>query len=95
MNHYVNDEVPEGWNHIIESFLTVVDHDVRLSQGVPIDEVEFMVRHNALSIAYSGGNKTTDAYAMFAQIMSTNTCTDCGTPATRRIFESPKCDNCF
>jgi hypothetical protein len=95
LNHSVSDEVPEGWNHIIDSFLTVVDHDVRLNNGAPIHDVTFRVRHNTLSVVYSGGDRNTDHYALFAQVMSTNTCTGCGLPATRRVFESPKCDDCF
>lgn len=95
MNYSVEDEVPEGWNHIIDAFLTVVDHDARLNNGVPIYDITFRVRHNTLSVAYSGGDRITDHYALFAQVMSTKTCTGCGLPSTRKVFESPKCDDCI
>lgn len=95
MNYLVSEEVPQAWDHIISAFVTTVTHDVQFNNGVPIDEVEFRVRHGLLYIAYGGGDRITDAFAAFAKEMSANTCSECSLPATIRLFGSPKCDDCY
>jgi hypothetical protein len=95
MNYFVSEEVPAAWDPIIKAFVKSVFHDVEFNNGVFIEETEFRVRHGLLYITYSGGNKTTDAFASFAKQMSINICSECGLPSTRLIFESPKCDNCY
>lgn len=73
----------------------MVEYDVEFNRGIPIDDVQFSLKRNCLAVTYSGGSKVTDAFAMFAREMSAATCNDCGLPSTRKIFESPKCDNCY
>lgn len=91
----VSDELPKAWDHIISAFCTMVEYDVEFNKGIPIADVECRLKRNYLSITYSGGSKVTDAFAMFAREMSAATCSDCGLPSTRKIFDSPKCDNCY
>jgi hypothetical protein len=95
MNYSVSEDFPQAWDHILSAFVTTVTHDVEFNKGVPIDDVEFSVRHGLLAITYSGGDRITDAFAAFAKQMSYQTCSGCGIPATRVIFESPKCDDCY
>jgi hypothetical protein len=95
MNYYVSDEVPTSWDHIISAFVTMVEYDVEFNKGVPIDNTEFRVKRGLLGITYNGGDKITDAFAMFAREMSAGICTECALPSTRVIFGSPKCDNCY
>ena len=95
MNYSVSEEVPLAWDHIIKAFMTMVIHDVEFNDGVAIDDVQCSVRHGTLAIMYRGGSRITDAFAMFAKEMSANTCSECCLPSTRRIFESPKCDDCY
>ena len=95
MNYLVHNEIPQAWDHIVSAFVTTVTHDVEFNRGVPIDEVEFSVRHGLLYITYLGGDRITDAFAAFAKQMSYQTCSGCGIPATRIVFESPKCDDCY
>lgn len=95
MNYYVSDEVPSSWDHIISAFVTMVEYDVEFNKGVPIDNTEFRVKRGLLAITYNGGDRITDAFAMFAREMSAGICTDCALPSTRAIFGSPKCDNCY
>ena len=91
----VSEDVPAAWDHIISAFATVVEYDVQFNNGVPIDNVQCSVRHGLLAITYSGGDRLTDAFSMFAKEMSAAICSDCSLPATRRVFESPKCDDCY
>ena len=95
MNYSVSDEVPAAWDHIISAFITRVQYDVEFNGGVPIDDLNCSVRHGLLAITYSGGDKVTDAFAMFANEMSAAICSECSLPSTRRVFESPKCDDCY
>jgi hypothetical protein len=95
MTYFVSDEVPEAWNHIISTFLTLVTHDVEFNKGIPVDNLQFKVKRGALAVTYTGGNKITDAFAFFAKEMSSRICMDCGLPSTKSVFESPKCDNCY
>ena len=95
MIYSVSEEVPSAWDHIVSTFITSVEYDVEFNNGVPIEDLEFGVRHGLLAITYSGGSKVTDAFAMFAKEMSASICTECSFPATRRLFESPKCDDCY
>lgn len=95
MNYYVSDEVPTSWDHIISAFVTMVEYDVEFNKGVPIDNTEFRVKRGLLGITYNGGDRITDAFAMFAREMSAGICTECALPSTRVIFGSPKCDNCY
>ena len=95
MNYYVSEEVPQAWDHVISAFVTMVQYDIEFNDGEPIDDLEIRVKRGLLAITYSGGSRVTDAFAMFAREMSANICSDCGVPATRKIFESPKCDDCY
>ena len=94
MIYSVSDDVPEYWIPIVDTFITVVEHDVEFNKGVPIDSVNCFIRHGQLMITYSGGSKITDAFAAFAAEMSSQICYECGQPATRFKFELPKCDSC-
>lgn len=95
MNYSVSEEVPQAWDHIISAFANMVDHDVEFNRGEPIYNVQCFVRHELLAITYSGGSVITDAFAAFAKEMSANTCSECSSPATIRLFGSPKCDDCY
>lgn len=91
----VSEDVPAAWDHIISAFATMAEYDVEFNGGIPIDNVQCSVRHGLLAITYSGGSRITDAFAMFAKEMSAAICSDCAAPSTRRVFESPKCDDCY
>lgn len=95
MNYYVSDEVPNGWNHIISSFIQSAEHGQKFGHTPEIDEVEFLRKNGNLFINYQGGDEVVDAFALFARILASKTCTDCGLPSTRQVFDSPKCDNCY
>lgn len=96
MQVYVSKEVPTSWEPIISAFVTMSEYDVEFNRGIPVQgEVQFDVHHGLLQITYAGGSKITDAFAMFAREMSAAICCDCGQPASRKVFESPKCDNCY
>lgn len=95
MQYYISEEVPSSWDHIISAFITMVEHDVEFNQGVSIENLEFRVKRGLLATTYSGGSKITDAFAAFAKEMSAATCSECSLPSTRRIFGSPKCDDCY
>lgn len=95
MIYSVSEEVPAAWDHIISAFVTMVEYDVEFNNGVPIDNMQCSVRHGLLAITYSGGDRITDAFAMFAKEMSAATCSECSLPSTRLVFESPKCDDCY
>lgn len=94
MNYYVSDEVPSAWDHIIDSFVTTTEYAVEFNNAVPIDNVEFRVKRGLLSVTYTGGDKTTDAFAIFAREISSGVCAECALPSTRLVFGSPRCDNC-
>ena len=95
MNYSVAEEVPPAWDHIIHTFITMVEHNVEFNSGVPIENMQCSVRHGLLSITYGGGDRIADAYSMFAKEMSAAICSECALPSTRLIFESPKCDDCY
>lgn len=95
MNYFVCEEVPSAWDHIIDTFITMVEYDIEFNNGVPVENLEFRIRRGKLAITYGGGNRTTDAFSMFAREMSAAICTECALPSTRSIFESPKCDDCY
>lgn len=95
MQYSVSEEVPAAWDHIISAFITMVEHDIEFNSGVPIENMKCSVRHGLLSISYSGGDRITDAFAMFAKEMSGAICSECSLPSTRLVFESPKCDDCY
>jgi hypothetical protein len=95
VNYYVSEEVPSAWDHILSAFITVAKYDIEFNKGVPIEDLRFEVKHGLLLITYKGGSKITDAFAAFAKEISSATCSECALPSTRKIFESPKCDNCY
>ena len=95
MNYYISDEVPNGWNHIVSAFIASVEHSNNFGHTAKIEDLEFIRKRGYLQIGYKGGDTIIDGYALFARILSSETCTDCGVPATRQVFESPKCDNCY
>ena len=95
MIYSTSDDVPPAWDHIVDTFITMVEYAVEFNNGVPIDNLSVDVKHGLLAITYSGGDKVTDAFALFAKEMSAAICSECSLPSTRRIFESPKCDNCY
>jgi hypothetical protein len=94
MNYYIEHEVPEHWNGIIESFVAMAQWEAEFNKGVPIDCVEFRVKRGILKITYEGGNHITDAYARFASNMSGTVCYSCGVPSTRTVFNYRKCEDC-
>lgn len=94
MNYLISEEVPSGWESIIDSFVTMAEWEVEFNKGTPIDCVEFRVHKGLLSITYQDGDKTTDAYARFAREHSTKICYSCGAPSSRVVFQYPKCDEC-
>lgn len=95
MNYSVSEDVPPSWDGILSTFITMVQHNVQLNSGVPIDNLSFDVKRGLLSITYHGGDKTVDSYAMFAREMSSTICSECYAPATNHMGGQPKCDNCF
>jgi hypothetical protein len=95
MNYSVSEEVPAAWDHIISAFITMAEYEAEFNNGTPIDDLSVTVRHGLLSLAYSSGDRITDAFAAFAKEMSAAICSDCSLPSTRVVFESPKCDDCY
>lgn len=69
---------PTSWEYITESFLDLIDKEVSMP---PVYDINFLVRNGQLFISYRGGNKSTDAYALFARELSKKICGNCG--ATR------------
>lgn len=94
MQYSISEDVPESWFNIIDTFCTVVEYDVEFNKGVPIDNVRFDLHRGLLRVIYEGGNKLTDAFALFAREMSGGICNNCGLPSTRIVFGSPKCESC-
>jgi hypothetical protein len=94
MNYYISEEVPEVWDNIVSAFITMVEYDVEFNKGVPIEKLEFRVKRGLLAVTYNGGSKITDAFAMFAKEMSSGICGECGLPATRAVYQNPRCDQC-
>ena len=95
MIYSVSEEVPTSWDHIIETFLTMSEYSIEFHQTPDVYDVNILTRNGLLYIDYKGGDHRIDSYAFFAKEMSSKVCTDCGSVATRKIFKSPKCDNCF
>lgn len=95
MNYSISNDVPVGWNNIISAFMESVKHSNWYGHTNTIDKLEFGYKHGYLQVGYTGGDSIIDGYALFARIIATKTCTDCGLPATREVFHSPKCDNCY
>lgn len=95
MNYCVSEEVPAAWDHIISAFITMAEYNVEFNKGVPAEDVRVDIKRGLLSITYSGGDKTTDAFALFAKEMSASICSECSLPSTRKVFGSPKCDDCY
>lgn len=75
--------------------MTCVTYQVNLSNGVPIDNLVFYEHRGLLKIDYTGGDKTTDSFAVFATNMSALICSSCGKTATRRVFLHPRCEDCI
>lgn len=94
MIYSTSDDVPEVWDSIIQSFVTVVEHDIEFNKGVPINNLQFAVKRGLLFITYEGGSKITDAFAAFAREISSTICYSCGSVADRIVFGSPKCEDC-
>ena len=95
MIYSVSDDVPSAWDHIISAFITMAEYDVEFNNGIPVDNLAFEIKRGVLSVTYTGGSKVTDAFAIFAKEMSAGICSECSLPSTRKIFGSPKCDNCY
>lgn len=94
VNYYISDEVPEAWNHIIDTFMTMVQWNCEFNNGPEIENVAFTMKRGLLHITYAGGDSSTDLMAHFSREMSSNVCAECGVPATRHVFGSPRCDEC-
>lgn len=94
MNYSVGDEVPEYWDFIISSFITVVEYSIEFNNMPPVNDLKFGVKRGLLFITYSGGDKVTDGFALLAKELSSTICTSCGSHAVWYIFGSPKCDGC-
>lgn len=95
MNYVIKDEVPEVWDFIIDAFIEQVQLDQEFNDMAPVWDLVAEVRHGLLTLTYKGGDRSTDSYARFCTSMSSKVCSGCGSNATRTIFESPKCDDCF
>jgi len=37
MIYSISEEVPLSWNHIISTFITMVEYDIEFNRGIPID----------------------------------------------------------
>lgn len=94
MNYLIEDEVPEYWESIFDSFITMVQWEEEFNNGPSVDCVEARVHKGLLHIIYEGGDRTTDALARFAREHSSKVCFACGAPASRVVFQYPKCDEC-
>lgn len=94
MNYYIADEVPEHWEHLFDAFITMSEWEIEFNKGEKIDCVEAQVHKGLLAIYYSGGNAINDAYARILREVSSKICYSCGAPATRIVFQYPKCENC-
>lgn len=94
MNYSISEDVPSSWDHIISAFITMVQYDVEFNNGTPIDDLKVSLKRGLLSFTYSGGDRITDAFSMFAREMSSGVCSECALPSTRSVFGSPKCDIC-
>lgn len=95
MIYSVSEEVPDNWNPIIETFLTMCEYSIEFHQSPDVYDVNIFTRNGLLFIDYKGGDHRIDSYAFFAKEMSSKICSECGDFATHRVFKSPKCDNCF
>lgn len=95
MHYLIKDDVPESWDFIIDAFRERVIHDIKLNRMPLVQDLEFGTRHGLLHVNYGGGDKVTDAYAALATTMSEKICSGCGALASRVVFESPKCEDCY
>ena len=77
-------ECDEGWHPLIETFLNLVEYDVRVNGMPEVKILQIKEKFGELRIYYSGGNATTDAYKRFAESMSTKICETCGAPASSK-----------
>lgn len=94
MNYLITDEVPEYWEPLLDSFITMVQWEEEFNQGPKVDCLDASVHKGLLRLIYEGGDATTDALARFAREHSGKICFSCGAPATRVVFQYPKCDEC-
>ena len=94
MNYLITDEVPEYWESLLDSFITMVQWEEEFNNGPPVDCVEARVHRGLLHLIYEGGDHITDALARFAREHSSKVCFSCGAPASRFVFQYPKCENC-
>lgn len=94
MIYSVSEEVPTAWNDIIETFLTMAEYSIEFHKSPEVYEVEFLVRRGLLYVNFKGGDHRIDSYALFAKEMSAKICAECGLSATRRVFLSPRCEEC-
>lgn len=94
MNYLISDEIPSGWESIIDSFVTMAEWEVEFNKGRPIKDLTARVHKGLLQINYGGGSEITDAHARFAREHSSKVCYSCGSLSTRVVFQYPKCDEC-
>lgn len=98
MNYSIDDSVPEEWDFILETFIDRINYDINVNGMPEVYDIRFSIRHGMLDVSYKGGNKSTDAYALFARSVSERICGSCG--ATRDKDASVllksllKCENC-
>lgn len=98
MNYSIDDSVPEYWDFIIDTFIERIKFDMNMNGMQDVYDISFSIRNGMLDVSYKGGNKSTDAYALFARSVSEKVCGSCG--ATRDKDASVllksllKCENC-
>lgn len=90
----MTDDIPEAWNPIINAFISATEYAVEFNNVPQVDNMDFIVHRGLLKPLFDGGNSMIDAFAIFAREMSSHICAECGDPATRIQFSSPRCNNC-
>lgn len=94
MIYSINEEVPEDWFPIIDTFITMSEYATEYFGSPEIYEIEAIEQRGLLRILYKGGDQRIDDYAAFAREISSQVCSSCGDRATRKFFNSPRCENC-
>ena len=98
MNYSMDDFFPEEWEFIVECFMDRIHYDMDYNNMPEVYDIRFSERNGVLDISYKGGNKSTDAYALFARSVSERVCGSCGATrdkdASVLLISLMKCENC-
>lgn len=90
----IEEDVPEYWDFIIDSFLSCVQYAVELQQMPEVTNIRFYTKRGLLGIEYEGGNLITDGFTALSKTLSSKICSSCGAHSVRSVFGNPRCDDC-